>query len=75
MNRKEILKANILSLLSGEKKPHEIYPECVCKIGYGEENIFVVNGKEVSKEKFDRAAANLNGDSFTITYEGKKYED
>ena len=71
MNKKQILKENILALARGEKTPKDIYPDCVCKIGYGDRPIYLLNDKEVSQEEYSRAIANFDGEGFTITYGGK----
>lgn len=72
MDKKQVLKENILALARGEKAPQDIYPKCVMKIGYGEGNIYMVNEKEVSEEQYKKATANLDCDAFTITYGGKE---
>ncbi|GGG93422.1 hypothetical protein [Pedobacter zeae] len=71
LSKRDILKENILALARGQKSPKDIYPDCLCKIGYGEDNIYLINDKEVGKEEFDRASANLDCEGFTITYGGK----
>lgn len=58
----------ILALLSGEIKPDNINPKCVMKIGYSGGNSYLVNGKEVTEEIYDKAVANLEPTAFNITY-------
>lgn len=72
MNKKQILKENILALARGEKTPKDIYPDCVCKIGYGDGPIYLLNDREVSEDEYSRAIANFDGEGFTITYGGKQ---
>jgi len=75
LSRRDILKENIIALARGEKTPKDIYPDCVCKIGYSEDPIYLLNDKEVSEEEYSRAIANFDGEGFTITYGGRKFDE
>ena len=58
----------ILGLLSGDIKPEDINPKCVIMIGYGENNTYLVNGKQATKEAYDKTIETLEPTSFNITY-------
>lgn len=62
---------NILGLLRGDKSPEDIYPECVCKIGYSEENTYLVNNKDVSASEYSRAIGSYDSRSIEVTYGGE----
>ena len=62
---------NILSLISGAKKPEDIHPHCIMFIGYGNEDqphFYQVNDKLVSKEFYDETVANANFKKARVTY-------
>lgn len=75
LSKRDILKENILALARGEKTPKDIYPDCLCKIGYGDDPIYLLNDKEVSEEEYSRAIANFDGEAFTIIYGGINLDD
>lgn len=64
------LKINtLLRLLKGEVTPNDLQPSLSIKIGYENENIYLKNGKVVTKETFDKACNDsLIATGCSITY-------
>jgi uncharacterized membrane protein YkvA (DUF1232 family) len=58
----------ILALMRGEIAPEDINPDLIIRIGYGDDNVYLLNGKEVSKYKFDSARNNSTASKWEITY-------
>lgn len=62
---------NIMALLSGVKKPEDLFPDCVMMIGYGDEDhphFYQVNERRVSREVYDRAVASADYKGCCVTY-------
>jgi hypothetical protein len=70
---KEQLVNQLVGLINGSVSKDELRPKdlCIC-IGYGTDNIYLINSKESTKEEFDKARALQPPTAFNITYDGKE---
>lgn len=68
--RKQALIVKLIKLVNGQISADELKPKALTMlIGYGDDNIYLVNNKEVRKEKFNEARDMQALQSFAISYE------
>jgi hypothetical protein len=66
---KEQLINQLLGLVNGSIDVNELKPKdlCIC-IGYGSDNVYLINNKPGTKEQFDEARALQKPAAFKISY-------
>jgi hypothetical protein len=68
--RKQALIGKLIKLVNGQISAEELKPQHLCiKIGYGLNNVYLINDKQTTKEQFDEAREMQASQTFAVSYE------
>ncbi|MGN7203931.1 hypothetical protein ACTHQF_06625 [Pedobacter sp. SAFR-022] len=66
---KEQLINQLIGLINGSVSKDDLKPKdlCIC-IGYGSDNVYLINNHPASKEEYEKVSTAHPVESFTVTY-------